>query len=313
MLLNRNCQRYVDMTKIAIALVGVVAEVACSAEQLELVSMEGGKAVADTYGARLVSWRPAGGEEVFAMARSRDKWLAGEQVHGGIPIYWPWFVFEGPQGCKIHGVTSYAEWQVKERSENRVVFALDDNEATRRAWPHRFHAELEYTLGDTLSAVFQVTNVDTNAYACTEGFHPYFRVGDVRECTVSCTDGLRYFCKAEADLGDKRVWSGDFPCRLPHEKGAGYVIEEKSKEGAHMHVLNDPVLNRSIAITFEGNIKIVVWNSGPDFAPFGGADSPDYGRQFVCVEGATLYRDRAYTLAPGETHTLKLGVKIVNL
>ena len=42
-------------------------------EQVELVSDGGGRAVADAYGARLVSWRPAGGEEVFAMARSRDK------------------------------------------------------------------------------------------------------------------------------------------------------------------------------------------------------------------------------------------------
>ena len=82
-------------------------------EQVELVSGDGGRAVADAYGARIVSWRPAGGEEVFAMARSRDRWSVGEQVHGGVPIYWPWFVFEGPEGCKIHGVTSYAEWRVK--------------------------------------------------------------------------------------------------------------------------------------------------------------------------------------------------------
>ena len=104
--------------------------------------------------------------------------------------------------------------------------------------------------------------------------------------------------------------SGDFPCRLPHEKGAGYVIEERSKEGAHLHVLSDPVLNRSIAVTFEGNLKIGVWNSGPDFSPFGGADASDYGLRFVCLEGATLYRDRAYSLAPGETHTLKMTIQV---
>ena len=281
-------------------------------ERVELVSDDGGRAVADAYGARLVSWRPAGGEEVFAMALIRDKWRAGEQVHGGLPVYWPWFVFEGPEGCKIHGVTSYAEWRVKERTANRVVFALDDDETTHRAWPHRFHAELEYALGSSLSATFRVTNTDTNSYACTEGFHPYFRVGDVRECTVSGTDGARYFCKAEAEHGDARVWSGDFPCRLPHEKGAGFVIEEPSAKGRHPHILADPVLNRKIEVAYEGNIKIVVWNSGPDFSPFGGADDPDYGLRFVCVEGATLYRDRAYTLKPGETHTLKLAIQIAD-
>ena len=298
-----------SIRKFIVIAIGGFALVAGGAEQVELATEDGGRAVADTYGARLVSWRPAGGEEVFAMARSRERWPVGEQIHGGIPIYWPWFVFEGPEGSKIHGVTGYAEWRIKERTANRVVFILDDDETTRYAWPHRFHAELEYTLGSCLSATFRVTNTDTEAYVCTEGFHPYFRVGDVRACTVSGTDGARYFCKAEAEHGDARVWAGDFPCRLPHEKGAGYVIEEPLAEGSHLHVLTDPILNRRIEVTYEGNIKIVVWNSGPDFSPFGGAEDPDYGRRFVCVEGATLYRDRAYTLHPGETHALKLTVQ----
>ena len=284
--------------------------VAIGAEQVELASGDGGRAVADTYGARLVSWRPAGGEEVFAMAKNRGKWPAGGQIHGGLPIYWPWFVFEGPEGCKIHGVTGYAEWRIKERAANRVVFALDDSETTRRAWPHRFHAELEYSLGESLSAVFRVTNTDTNAYACTEGFHPYFRVGDVENCVVTGSDGVRYFWKGEIEKGDSRVWKGDFPCSLVATGKPGYVFEEKSPVGVHVHDLVDPVLNRTLHLSYEGNVKFVVWNSGPDFSPFGGADVPDYGRRFVCVEGATLYRDRAYTLAPGETHALKLAIQV---
>ena len=284
--------------------------VAIGAEQVELASGDGGRAVADTYGARLVSWRPAGGEEVFAMAKNRGKWPAGGQIHGGLPIYWPWFVFEGPEGCKIHGVTGYAEWRIKERAANRVVFALDDSETTRRAWPHRFHAELEYSLGESLSAVFRVTNTDTDTYACTEGFHPYFRVGDVENCVVTGSDGVRYFWKGEIEKGDSRVWKGDFPCSLVATGKPGYVFEEKSPVGVHVHDLVDPVLNRTLHLSYEGNVKFVVWNSGPDFSPFGGADVPDYGRRFVCVEGATLYRDRAYTLAPGETHALKLAIQV---
>ena len=282
----------------------------CGAEQVELVSGDGGKAVADTYGARLVSWRPAGGDEVFAMAKGRDKWPAGEQIHGGLPIYWPWFVFEGPAGCKIHGVTGYAEWRIKARSANRVVLALDDGEATRRAWPHKFHAELEYSLGEALVATFRVTNTDADAYACTEGFHPYFRVGDVEKCVVTGSDGSRYFWKGEAEKGDRRVWKEDFQCSLVATGKPGYVFEEKTPSGVHVHDLVDPVLGRTLHLSYEGNVKFVVWNSGPDFSPFGGADAPDYGRRFVCVEGATLYRDRAYTLAPGETHELKLAVRV---
>ena len=219
-------------------------------------------------------------------------------------------MFEGPEGCKIHGVTGYAEWRIKERTANRVVFALDDDETTRRAWPHRFHAELEYALGPRLSATFRVTNTDTDSCACTEGFHPYFRVGDVGKCAVTGSDGVRYFWKGEVEKGDQRIWKGDFPCRLVATGKPGYVFEEKDQTGVHVHDLVDPVLGRTLRLSYEGNIKFVVWNSGPDFTPFGGADAPDYGRRFVCVEGATLYRDSAYTLKPGETHILKLTVEV---
>jgi len=75
---------------------------AASATTVVITSPDGGRAVANTYGARLVSWRPADGEEVFVLPKPYDKCPreAGVQIHGGLPIYWPWFVFEGPEGCK---------------------------------------------------------------------------------------------------------------------------------------------------------------------------------------------------------------------
>ena len=282
-------------------LFGVMLTLAASATTVEIASSDGGRAIADTYGARLISWRPAGGEDVFALPKSYDKCprTEGVQIHGGLPIYWPWFVFEGPKGCKIHGVTSYAEWKVKEQTASRVVFALDDTPATRAVWPHPFHAELAYELGSSLTATFTAVNTGREPYACTEGFHPYFRVGDTMRCTVTGTDGARYFWKGEADKGDQRKWKGDFPARLVAIGKPGYVFEEK--EGPHHHQLKDPVLNRAI---------IVMWNSGPDFSKFGESDDPNYGGRFLCLEGATLYRDRAYTLPPGASHTLKATIAV---
>lgn len=292
--------------------VAALATLAYGAQAVELVSGDGGRAVVEAYGGRLVSWQPKDAGEVFAMAWPYSQCRRGGQIHGGLPLYWPWFVYEGPEGCRIHGVTSYAEWKVKERAKSRVVMELDDNEETRAAWPHRFHAELEYVLSDAkLHAEFRVTNTDDEPYSCTEGFHPYFRLGDVRKCSISGTDGMRYFCKAESGLGDKRVWGGDFPCSVPYEKGVGYVLEEKSPEGKHGHVLTDIALGRRIEVVYEGNIKIVVWNSGEGFdKKFGPATDPDFARHYVCLEGATLYRDRAYVLKPGETHMLRAMIAV---
>lgn len=286
------------------------AKTVSRSEQIDLVSSDGGKALVDAYGARLVSWRPAEGEEVFAMAKRRDKWPAGAQVHGGLPVCWPWFVFEGPEGCRIHGVTGYAEWRIMERAADRVVLSLDDDETTRCAWPYGFHAEMEYRLGESLAATFRVTNTGVDSYECTEGFHPYFRVGDVAKCVVTGTDGARYFWKGEAEKGDRRVWNGDFPCSLAATGKPGYVFEEKTQAGVHAHDIVDPVLGRTLRLSYEGNVKFVVWNSGTGFSQFGGADDPDFGRRFVCAEGASLYRDRAYSLAAGETHALKLTVQV---
>ena len=271
-------------------------------EEIDISSAEGGRAKIYSFGARLASWTPPGGEEVFAMPKPYPRSWQGGQIHGGIPLCWPWFVFEGPEGCRIHGLTGYFPWKVKARASDRVTFELDDTPETRRLWPHKFHAELEYALaGDALAATFRATNTGDGPFACTEGFHPYFRVGDAGDCTVTGTDGARYFWKGEAEKGDRRRWKGDFPCRLLGEGKPGFVFEEPTPSGVHVHSLVDPSLNRRLEIAYEGNVKFVMWNSGPDFTPFGGADDPDFGRKFVCVEGATLYRDRAYTLAPGET------------
>ena len=292
--------------------IAALALLPLAAMSVELVSDDGGRAVVETYGGRLISWEQKVGGEVFAMAWPYSQCKRGEQIHGGLPMYWPWFVFEGPEGCNIHGVTSYADWKVKECAKSRVVMELDDSEETRAAWPHKFHAELEYVLSDAkLYAEFRVTNTGDEPYSCTEGFHPYFRLGDVSKCSISGTDGLRYFCKAESEHGDRRLWSGDFPCSVPYEKGVGYVIEEKSPEGKHVHDLTDIVLGRRIEVTYEGNIKIVAWNSGEGFdKKFGPATDRDFARHFVCLEGATLYRDRAYVLKPGETHTLKATIRV---
>ena len=187
------------MSKSTFLLAGMTA-LAATAATVEISSPDGGRAVADTYGARLVSWRPAGGEEVFALPKPYDKCPrgVGVQIHGGLPIYWPWFVFEGPEGCKIHGVTSYAEWKVKERSASRVVFELDDTPATRAAWPHRFHAELAFELGNSLTATFKATNTGDEPliYLSDDGENLFGRA------LMEIRDEIRRVCRNE----DKIDW-----------------------------------------------------------------------------------------------------------
>ena len=102
----------------------------------------------------------------------------------------------------------------------------------------------------------------------------------------------------------QRLWKGDFPCRLLGLGKPGYVFEE----GPRRHQLKDPVLGRTLDISYENNLKFVLFGWTPDFSALGGSDDPAFGRHFVCVEGGTLYRDRAYLLRPGETHRLAVTI-----
>ena len=71
----------------ALSLVGVRPE--AFAGEAALSTTNGTLAVC-AVGAQVTSWRPAalGGGEVFFMQAS-PQW--GQEVHGGVPICWPWF------------------------------------------------------------------------------------------------------------------------------------------------------------------------------------------------------------------------------
>lgn len=234
-----------------------------------------GVARVDLRGANMRSWRPSGKKEVLGNL--------------GIPIYWPWAIYEGRPGCNIHGLTPYFDWKVVSQSEDKVVLALDDSESSRRAWPHRFHAEMEYRLGETLTAVFRVTNTDDHEYSCTELLHPFFRVSHPSNCTIEGLSGSRYFWKYEAEKGHDRIWEGAFPVKNISGGKPGIVFET----GDGSYTLVDG--KRRVTAAFKGGIKFVAY-----VAPEGA----------IAMETGTIYRDRAYTLKPGESHSVSVTLSV---
>ena len=240
-----------------------------------VLSNASGTARVDFRGANMRSWRPAGKTEVLGNL--------------GIPIYWPWAIYEGRPGCNIHGLTPYFDWKLLSRTDDSVVLVLEDSESSRRVWPHKFHAEMEYRLGETLSAEFRVTNTDDHAYSCTELLHPFFRVSHPSNCSVEGLSGSKYFWKYEADKGADRVWDGPFPIKNISGGKPGIVFERG--DGAYTLVDGD----RRVTAEFKGGIKFIAY-----VAPEGA----------VSMETGTVYRDRAYTLAPGETHSVSVVLSV---
>ena len=234
-----------------------------------------GTARIDYRGANMRSWKPAGESEVLGNL--------------GIPIYWPWAIYEGRPGCDIHGLTPYFDWKLASSTENEAVLTLEDSESSRRVWPHKFHAEMKYSLGEELKAEFSVTNTDDHEYSCTELLHPFFRVSHPSNCSIEGLSGSRYFWKYEAEKGGDRIWKGAFPVKNISGGKPGIVFE--SGEGRYTLVDG----GRRVNADFRGGIKFIAY-----VAPEGA----------VSMETGTIYRDRAYTLKPGETHKVSVTLSV---
>lgn len=269
---------------------------------ITLTNMWGSLAV-DTVGARAVSYVPSGQEEVLAPLQDGS---------GGIALCWPWFAMSGPAGCRRHGVARYHDFTLVRRDESaqfsELTLRLVSNDETRRAFPHDFALTAVFRLEKTLTVELIGENTGKDSFCVSEMLHPYFRVGSVRECRVTGFSGCTYRDAAHPELGESRVWQGDYAVT------EGARIFAFPVDGMHAISLQDPVLGRTLALTSCGDIKTVVWSPGETSARGTNVTSQlasGEWRTFVCVENGTCYADRAYTLAPGERHVLSRTIELL--
>jgi len=148
-----------------------------------------GSVSVETMGARVTSYVPAGGQETLAMLPSG---------YGGIPLCWPWFQYNGPNGKESpkHGLARYREFAVVEQTNGpdagRVVLRLRSDDETRRQWPHDFELTLAVSLdGRGLSLVLTSENVGDGPFSVTEAFHPYLLRDRVRDLSDSGSGAYR--------------------------------------------------------------------------------------------------------------------------
>lgn len=75
-----------------------------------------------------------------------------------------------------------------------AVFVLEDTDATRADWPHRFRLEYTVVLGPrTLRTALHVANRnDADAFTFTTALHTYFAVRRIEDVRVVGLHGLRY-------------------------------------------------------------------------------------------------------------------------
>lgn len=268
------------------------------------ISSEQASATISLYGGQVLSYQPAGQEELLFVSDAAY-YREGKAIKGGIPICWPWFG-DDPEhkGRGAHGFVRNRLWQmvggeVMPDGAVRVVLGLMDGGDTQHIWLYEFDLTLEITVGATLSLALVTRNADNSSFPLTQAFHTYFAIGDIHQLEVLGLEDCPYLDKADA--WKEKIQTG--PVTVDREVDRVY---QKVKPEL---VIEDPVLKRRIHIQSQGNKTAVVWNPWIEIAQqMGDLKDDDYLR-FICVE-TTNAADDVIDMAPGGEFRLAVEYSI---
>ena len=180
----------------------------------------------DTRGARVTSYVPVGGEEVFFTSKTGV---------GGVPICWPWFGGLGPSAdSRRHGIARYRDFKVMKNvhhstCDKELILRLESDEDTRKLFPHDFALTVSVRLTDKLTLTMVGENTGSDPFEVTEAIHPYFAVGDSARCRVEGEDSSE--------------WRLDDPA-----SGRSFTFTDEGGNGRHVWRPNaESHLSRSVA------------------------------------------------------------------
>lgn len=253
------------------------------------------------YGANVLSYRPVGnGPVLFLSKASRSE--EGVPVRGGIPICWPWFgALPGHPELPGHGFARTSLWTVVETSYSDegtgLVLGLKDSAATRKIWPHAFELKLVVEIGESLRLELTTGNVNDEPIRYTQGFHPYFRIRDIRQVEVEGVEGAKrknFLTGAESVQEGRLLIDGEMDSLFyPHKNGCA---------------IHDLGLRRKTTVAFHGARNVVVWNPWINKAKSIADLLDEEYHQFLCVEPVCI-GDAAVTLAPKKTATFAMSIQ----
>jgi len=242
----------------------------------------GATALVFVYAAHLASWKTSDGEEQLFMS-SGTEYGGGKAMRGGVPVCWPQFADRGAYGK--HGFARNSDkWYIVRTSTEPfpcVVLGLDDDEATRAAWPFPFQLRYSVTLDgpDQVSVSMTVLNSGDAPMEFTTALHTYFRVPKVGAITLQGLQGLTYedsvkardkFTQEEENL----PIVGEVDRVYFNAPAEAYIVDEGS--------------GKALKILKMGFADAVVWNIGD--ARAGGLKDLGKGEweHYVCYEAATI-------------------------
>lgn len=228
-------------------------------------------------GAHLLSWKPAGEEEVLWLS-AITPFKNGVALRGGVPICWPWFGPAAQKELPSHGFARNLPWTLSAHNEDEngvvLTFELHSSEASRQYWPHEFTLYARFKIGKTCEMELEAHG----DFETTSALHTYFNVGDISQVKVS---GLGDTFIDKVNGGEQGKLS-DGVQTFPDRTDRVYLNAEACS------LIHDAGLKRCIEVVHHHHSNVVGWNPGPALS-VSMADVPDDGyKTFVCVETACV-------------------------
>lgn len=244
---------------------------------IRIAAPDGAQAIVTLYGAHLVSWTGADGNE--GMFLSTQSAMDGSKaIRGGVPVIFPQFAERGA-GMR-HGFARVSTWELAgsglDGGTAWAEFALAPRmlaEPVRQAWPHDFALLLRVAVcANELAMTLTVRNEGSMPFPFSAALHTYYLVPDV------CAVRIEGISSDEISIIDKldKVY--------PHVTGRATLATG----------------DRTLQLEQSGFLDAVVWNPGAlDTATLSDMADDEYKR-FVCIEPALL---EPHILAPGQAWT----------
>ena len=258
-------------------------------------------------GAHLLSWIPAGEDEVIWL--SDDATFAeGKSVRGGIPICWPWFgAHDNDESFPAHGFARTTDWQIisteaLDDSSTRISFTtlpIPDNEDM---WPADTTIQYQVTIGKKLELELITHNNGTEPITISQALHTYFKVGDIANVMLHGLDDTDYLDKL--DDFKRKVQYG--PITIDEEVDRIYL------DTVNDCVIEDKSLERNIVIIKCGSHSTVVWNPWQELAEKMGDLGDEGYKRMLCVESANAASD-VVIIEPGKAHQLWVQYEVQHI
>jgi glucose-6-phosphate 1-epimerase len=256
------------------------------------------------YGAQVLSWKPAGQEEVLFLGE-QSHFESGKAIRGGIPICFPWFRGKpGSPKAPAHGFVRTREWRLDSlRADDdgsvTLVCITTSDDSTRAFWPHDFLLAYRIRIAGTLRLELSVMNRGANTLRFEEALHTYFRVGNIHQARVRGLDAVTYLDNTDGNKSKRQ----DGSLALAGPTDNAYLDTELAAE------IFDPVVHRRLRTEKLHSSTTIVWNPWQQGAAALADLGNDEWQQMLCVEAGNII-SAAVSLAPGEEHTMRSTLSV---